>query len=130
MKKLVFLTMLITIVYSCNNDNLESNQEEDGAKLEKMHSEIITLSLANSQSCTNSEDWDFTGIGSRACGGFQAYIIYSKKIDTTQFLKKVKDYTDAQAAYNKKWGIASVCSVEIPPKKIECVDGKPKAVYN
>lgn len=130
MKKLVLLFIITITLVSCSNDDEESTQEEDQAKLEIMYKEIIDLSLAGTQYCTDSKDWDFTGIGSRACGGVQAYIVYSKKINTTQFLSKVEKYTELNTAYNKKWGVSSICSVEIPPKKIECVDGKPKMIYN
>lgn len=133
MKKLgliAFIVCMTCMAFTCENDEPETTQEEDQAKLEIMYKEIIDLSLANTQSCTDSKDWDFVGIGSRACGGFQAYIVYSKKIDTTQFLSKVAKYTELSATYNKKWGVGSICSVEILPKKIECVDGKPKMIYN
>lgn len=133
MKKIgliAFIVCMTCMAFTCENDDEETTQEEDQAKLEIMYKEIIDFSLAGTQSCTDSKDWDFTGIGARSCGGFQAYIVYSKKINTAQFLNKVKDYTDAEAAYNKKWGVGSICSVENPPKKIECVEGKPKMIYN
>lgn len=133
MKKLVltaFIICMTCMAFTCENEEETTTQEEDQAKLEMMYKEIIDLSLADTQSCTDSKDWDFTGIGSRACGGVQAYIVYSKKINTAQFLSKVKKYTELNTAYNKKWGVSSICSVEIPPKKIECVDGKPKMIYN
>ncbi|MBE8723921.1 hypothetical protein [Flavobacterium hungaricum] len=129
MKKLGLLSLLF-FAFSCSSDNEDSKKEVDEAALEKMYTEIITLSLANTQSCTDSKDWDFTAIGAKACGGPEKFIIYSKKINTVDFLAKVKAYTDARAAFNVKWNIYSTCNVPVPPDGIGCVDGKPVFLKN
>lgn len=129
MKKLSFLVFTICLIFaSCSND--ENSQEEDSKKLEKMYNEIIVASLANSEPCTNPEEWNIAGIGSKACGGYAGYIVYSKKINNDEFLAKVKKYTDAQSDYNKKWGVFSDCSMAIQPTGVECVDGKAKLNYS
>lgn len=128
MKKISFIVFAICLIFaSCSND--ENSQEEDSEKLEKMYDNIIVASLANSQTCTNPEEWNFAPIGSKACGGYAGYIVYSKKINSDEFLAKVKKYTDAQSVYNKKWGVGSDCSLAIEPTGVECVDGKPKLIY-
>ena len=125
MKKLSFILIAICLVFaSCNNDN-ESPKEEEAAKLEKMYAEIIDLSAAKTQTCTNPDEWAFTSIGSKACGGPSGYIVYSKKINTELFLSKVKSYTEADLAFVKKWNLSSDCSSTAPAKSIECIDGKP-----
>lgn len=129
MKKLSFIVFTICILFaSCSND--ENSQEEDSKKLEKMYNEIIVASLANSEPCTNPEEWNIAGIGSKACGGYAGYIVYSKKINNDEFLAKVKKYTDVQSDYNKKWGVFSDCSMAIQPTGVECVDGKAKLNYS
>ncbi|WET03556.1 hypothetical protein [Flavobacterium sp. YJ01] len=128
MKKLSFILLAILLFAACTNDEA-TIQEQDAAKLEKMHQEIITLSLATTQSCTDAKDWDFTPLGTKACGGVALYIPYSKKINKEAFLAKVKAYTDAQTAYDIKWNIVSSCELVIPPTGVECVDGKPKLSY-
>ena len=129
MKKLSFIVFAICLIFaSCSND--ENSQEEDSKKLEKMYNEIIVASLANSEPCTNPAEWNFAGIGSKACGGYTGYIVYSKKINSDEFLAKVKKYTDAQSVYNKKWGVGSDCSIAIEPTGVECVDGKAKLGYS
>ena len=95
-----------------------------------MYREILTLSKVNSELCTDANQWDFTAIGTKACGGPEGYIAYSKKTDKETFLAKVKTYTDAQAAFNVKWNVSSTCDVVIPPARVECVEGKPKLLYN
>lgn len=129
MKKLSFIVFTICLIFaSCSND--ENSQEEDSKKLEKMYNEIIVASLANSEPCTNPAEWAIAGIGSKACGGYAGYIVYSKKINSDEFLAKVKKYTDAQSVYNKKWGVGSDCSLAIEPTGVECVDGKPTLTYS
>ena len=129
MKKLSFIVFVIFfITVSCSND--EESQNEDSQKLEVMHNEIIALSLSTSQACTNPEEWDFTRISASPCGGVNAYVIYSKKIDKTKFLAKVNEYLKAQTAYNEKWKIIGTCDLLMPPSGIECAEGKPKFVYS
>ncbi|WP_163399132.1 hypothetical protein [Flavobacterium fluviatile] len=129
MKKLSFIVFIICFVtVSCSNE--EESQDEDFKKLEVMHDEIVALSLSTSQACTNPEEWDFTRISASSCGGENAYVIYSKKIDKTKFLVKVNEYLNAQIAYNQKWKIILACQPMLSPPGIECVDGKPKFVHS
>lgn len=129
MKKLSFIVFVFCLIFSsCSND--ENSQEEDSEKLEKMHNEIISASLANSEPCTNSQEWDFAPIGSKGCGGPTGYIVYSKKINTDDFFSKIKKYTDAQSDFNKKWGIISDCSIPTMPAGVQCSDGKPVLSYS
>lgn len=130
MKKLTFIIFAICLTFaSCSNDDNDS-MEKESQKLNKMHDEIIALSLVNSETCTDSKNWDFTALGSKACGGVASYVAYSKKIDKEAFLLKIKTYTDAQIAFDKKWGIFSTCDITLPPSGVQCVDGKPKLAYS
>ncbi|EJL60157.1 hypothetical protein [Flavobacterium sp. CF136] len=125
MKNLSFIVFAICLIFaSCSND--ENSQEEDS----KMYDDIIEASLANSQTCTNPEEWNITGIGAKGCGGYAGYIVYSKKINSDEFLAKVKKYTDAQKShYDKESGIGYECSTAKEPTGIECIDGKPTLTY-
>lgn len=106
----------------------ENSQDEDQKKIAAMYAELQQLS--ESVACINADEWYFTGIGSKACGGVNSYIAYSSKIDTVSFLSKAEKYTSAMADFNKKWGIISDCSLVLPPSKVTCEDGKPKLLYN
>lgn len=132
MKKLSFiLFVLFMLLLSCNSDDSPTTtQEEDTAKLDKMHQEIIELSGVNSQLCTDPNDWAFIGIASKACGGYGSYIAYSKKIDTKAFLEKVKAYTNYSSDFNQKWNIPSPCNIIIPPTGVKCIDNKPQLSYD
>jgi hypothetical protein len=131
MKKLRFILVAVSFVFaSCSSNDDTSTQTEDSQKLEKMYTELIELSLVNSQSCTNSEEWSFTLINSSACGADAGYIPYSKKTNTVVFLAKVKKYQDAKKAFDTKWKIASTCDIRVAPTGVKCEDGKPVLTYN
>ena len=121
--KLAFFLVILTV--SCQT-NTSATIEEDRQELTTLLTEI--KEIANSVSCTNSSDWNFTAIGSKACGGPQNYIAYHKNIDTVAFLKKVEIYTTLEKTFNKKWGIISDCAVVIAPIDIICENGEVKFV--
>ncbi|WP_272150984.1 hypothetical protein [Tenacibaculum aiptasiae] len=104
-----------------------TDQEKDHQKLMLLFSEI--KNLVSSVSCTNKDKWSFTGYGSKACGGVQGYIAYSKEINVSAFLQKVKVYNQQEDEYNKKWGIISDCSFPAVPVGVDCVNGAPVFKY-
>jgi hypothetical protein len=55
----------------------------------------------------NPADWNFTPIGSKACGGPTGFIAYSLKLNTTDFLDKVEKYTPKKE-FNNKWDYFNV----------------------
>lgn len=127
---ILFYIALSLLFFSCTNNDDDTSQESDNQNLKAMYAEIISASMVNSTSCSNPAEWSFAAIGSKACGGSTGYIAYSLKINVAEFLKKVEDYTIAQQAYNKKWGIISSCDVVTPPTEIDCVNEKPTLVYS
>jgi hypothetical protein len=130
MKNIKFLFIAFSIFFvNCNNDD-DSSQETENQNLTKMYTEIISASMVNTTPCANPTEWSFTAIGSKACGGSSGYIPYSLKINITEFLKKVENYTKAEDAYNKKWGIISTCDIILPPTRVDCVNGKPTLMYS
>jgi len=65
-------------------------------------------------------------VGSKACGGPQLYLPYSREIDVEEFLLKVQRYTKAEKEFNKKWNVVSDCAVLPEPIGVECIDGQAK----
>ena len=127
MKNIFCIAALIFIgLISCDKNN-ESTQEEDLKTLNILREKISTL--ASSTTCEESDDWSFTPIGNKACGGPKGYIAYSKNIEVSKFLKLVEEYTKAEKTYNQKWGIVSDCSVPQQPSAVVCVDGNPTFEY-
>ena len=107
-----------------------SSQEDDRLRLENMRKEILALS--QSVTCDDSKEWKFIAMGNKACGGPQEYVLYSTKIDTSDFKEKVEEYTAETKNMNKKWGIASDCMFILPPGGVKCENGKavPLPYYN
>lgn len=122
------LFVICNTLLSCSNEE-NTNQNDDTAALEAMYKEIINMSLVNTTTCTNAEEWDFKGIGIKPCGGVNSYIPYAKKINITAFQTKINAYNNAVEAYNRKWGIASTCDITPVPKSVACVEGKPTLIY-
>lgn len=91
-------------------------------EIEELYNEIVALS--ESVPCTNSAEWKFTPMGSKACGGPTQYIAYHQSIET-DFLDLVSQYTQLQAAYNEKYNIVSDCSLLVAPRNVICEGGKP-----
>lgn len=104
-----------------------TEQEEDHQELMELYDEIHDL--LSGVSCTDAGDWTFTAYGAKACGGPQGYIAYSNQMDTAAFLQKVEAYTEAEKAYNIKWGISSTCDLPSQPKGVACVNGFPVLQY-
>lgn len=141
MKKIILAAFTICLTFTgCSSDELikpkipvvtkddQSLKNEESKKLEKMYDEIVALS-GNTKACMDNNDWDFTSLGSKSCGGPNEYIVYSSKINTTDFLAKVKTYTSEQEKFNNKWKIISTCDVVPVPESVDCVDGKATLVY-
>jgi len=104
-----------------------TEQEKEHKNLIALFDEIQTLVYIIS--CTDTANWSFTAYGSKACGGPQGYVPYSKDIDTIAFLQKIEGYTKAEKKFNIKWGIISDCSIIAEPKNVECINGYPSLIY-
>ena len=119
--KRLFLLYAILSFSSCEvfEDNSKSYKLEE---IEELRTEIIALS--ESVSCTNSAEWKFTPMGSKACGGPVQYIAYHQSVEVA-FLDLVEQYTRLQEEYNRKYNIISDCSLLIAPRGVICEGGKP-----
>lgn len=104
-----------------------TEQELEYQELMKLYNEAYAFIVG--VSCTDANDWSYTGYGSKACGGSQGYMAYPTTIDTDVFLAKIKAYSDAEAAYNVKWSIVSTCDLPAQPTSVECQNGYPILKY-
>ncbi|MFB9079863.1 hypothetical protein ACFFLS_08230 [Flavobacterium procerum] len=129
MKKLSIIVFTILMTFtSCSNDD-DTTQEEDTAKLSKMHAELVTLSGQETHTCTNPDEWAYTSIVT-TCGG--QFMLYSKKANTELFLKKVEQYNKSSQAYVEKWKVYCAFFSVLPaePVGIGCVEGKARILYH
>lgn len=117
----IFL-FLLTASFSCeNNENIITDQD-----LVELEREIIALS--ESVSCTNSSQWEFTAMGSKACGGPTRYIAFHQSV-SDEFLDLVSQFTRLQEEYNLRYHVVSDCMLVAPPRSVTCEAGKPVLVY-
>lgn len=121
MKNLIYLTLsLLLVSFSCMDS--EDIRKSDLSVLEVLGQEIVILS--ESVPCTNSSEWKFTPMGSKACGGPTKYIAYHQSVEK-KFLELVDQYTFQQREYNRKNNVISDCMLVIAPKAVTCEGGKP-----
>jgi hypothetical protein len=125
MKNLIWVPLIIFLMsFSC-----EDSQDilvVDLDQLEELENQIVTLS--ESIACTNSEEWKFTPMGSKACGGPVRYIAYHQSIEN-DFLKLVEEYTFQQDQFNRANNIVSDCMLIVSPRTVTCEGNKPVLVY-
>lgn len=128
MRTTFFLLITLLIGFTSCEKNTDDDRAQDELELRNMFGEITDL--ANSVPCTDSNDWEFIPYGSKACGGPQGYIAYSKSIDVDKFKDMVEDYSQAEEEFNIKYKIVSDCSVVQAPNGVICKDGKLEFIYN
>jgi len=142
LKKTIILISLCFAVFflGCNtNDDsdvlevtplaFDGDLNSDTAQLDTLLQEI--MSMVNDEVCLDVEDWIFTPIGYKSCGGPGpiGYLAYSKKINVDSFLKKVEIHRISQKKLNEKWGLVSTCELISKPKSVRCENGKAVLVY-
>lgn len=125
MKTLFWIPVIILLMsFSCVNS--ENPGEADLSVLKLLEEEINSLS--ESVPCTNSSEWKFTAMGSKACGGPLRYLAYHQSVEK-RFLELVDQYTFQQQEYNRKTNAVSDCMLVATPRAVTCEGGKPILVY-
>ena len=120
MKLFLALFLFIGSVSGC--EQAEDDQEITTKNLEKQLAEIH--SVINADSCSETGECSFLAYGSKACGGPQGYLLFSDQVDVEALTTMVENYTKAEDAYNRKFGIISDCMVVTPPTQLACENGK------
>ncbi|TJZ62055.1 hypothetical protein FAZ15_05965 [Sphingobacterium olei] len=127
MKSILFVVVFTVIsLTACekSNSQMQGVDEKNLTELRAQISDIVDTSK-----CIYAENWNFTAIGRKACGGPKGYIAYPNTIDIEAFLKLVQEYNKAENDYNKKYNIVSDCMYVMPPKEVTCDNGKPILAY-
>lgn len=127
MKQITILLLALIGITACEKSDAQDAQQRDRELLAEMLKDI--RDAVDTVECSDGSEWDFTAIGSKACGGPQDYLAYPLSIDTGEFMDRVRQYTKAEQEYNVTYKIISTCDVVAPPTDVECEDGKPKLVY-
>ncbi len=117
MKFLMFLVPVL--IWSCNP--AESAREDEREALDRQLQEINSIIAEGS--CAENDACQYIAVGSKACGGPKAYLVYSTSIDVDALEEKVEAYNQAEAEFNEKHNISSDCALVSPPENIGCEDG-------
>lgn len=127
MKQIMTILFALAGLVACEKSSTQDPQERDREQLSDMLKDIHET--VDTVDCVDDSQWEFTAIGSKACGGPQSYLAYPLSIDTAEFMGRVRLYTQAEQDYNVTYKITSTCDVVAPPTDVTCDDGKPKLIY-
>ena len=119
--KLIFPLLAFLFIY-CHDSIDITKQEAEKAVIDNLKIEI--KNLAQTSVCSEEFSCYSVGVGSKPCGGFWEYLIYSNSIDIDSFLVKIETLNELEKTYNEKHMIQSDCFIAMPPSSVECVDGK------
>lgn len=129
MKRLLsFLLIIFCLftVFNCDDDNI-SDKEKDQQELVDLQKSIEDL-IAESI-CNENSECKFIGFGSKSCGGYRSYLIYSTSINVSELEDMVAAYNKKEADFNTKHGIVSDCMAVLPPSTLRCENNTCIAVY-
>lgn len=114
MKMIIFF---ISVILAVNGTIVFANEDGRKALGNQIKAMISDLSCDDSSQCKS------IGFGSRECGGYQQFLIYSdKNVNESDLEQKAQKYFELDNKFNKEMGMASICSVE-QPKISKCIRG-------
>ena len=123
-RKIYALALPICLLFSCTNiadDKIESATNRKPAKDTPSLMKTLNALTANKQ-CNTASDCKSIGVGHRACGGPEKYLIYSAKHTKQAELEtKVEAYNAQRQKAVKKGGGFSTCMMLMPPV-LQCVN--------
>ena len=124
--KYVFTFVTILFLSLISSHSMHS-QEAEKVVIDNLKVEI--KELANGSICSDEYTCFSVGIGSKPCGGFWEYLIYSGSIDVETFFTKIETLNELEKKYNVKYSIQSDCYIAMPPVSVSCEDGKCIGVF-
>jgi hypothetical protein len=89
--------------------------------------EAEARALAKTSGCEQASQCRTAPVGSKACGGPRAYLVYCPRTtDEGALLRKLDELRRSEAARNQREGIASDCALT-PEPRVEVVGGSCRA---
>lgn len=93
----------------------------DPGTLQAMYLEVYAM--AQDRTCSDPSACASLPLGSKACGGPQTYLVYSKeRVNETELLAKVTQLGVYECEYNREHSVLSTCNVTLAASPA-CVDG-------
>ena len=97
-----------------DNNGDQRTEEGDRAQLAEMRGEIDAL--VGDAAGASIEDCRYVGLGSKPCGGFWEYVIYSaSSTDSTALDERLTAYNAFEAEMNERYEYVSDCSLPNVP---------------
>lgn len=98
--------------------------QSDIARLERE-----ARALAKAEGCATADACRTAPLGSRACGGPRAYVVYcAATTDSVALYRTLDSLRDAESAFNQRSGMVSTCEMRLPPmpeaRGGRCTDGR------
>lgn len=121
-RKICALLVPVWLLFSCTN--VADEGAEKGTESKPLVSAKPSLKgiqqLVQNKQCQAKSDCGSIGIGHRACGGPESYLVYSKKqVDKNKLEAMVSKYNEAKKEQVKKSGMMSTCMMLMPPA-VDC----------
>ena len=127
LKIILIYLCLFLLSTQCEDDIPPDTQENEQQELAALKAEIENL--ASISICSDTFECKFIGFGSKPCGRYWSYLVYTTSIDTEQLESMVEAYNRKEALYNADWNIVSDCAIANPPSSVTCENNTCVAVY-
>lgn len=96
-----------------------TTKKQEDAALTSLQTAMEGLAQSE-RGCGQDTDCVSYPFGDRACGGPSGYVFTSKNnLNLVEIEFLAKQLSNREEAYNRKWGVISICSMEMPPE-LEC----------
>ena len=118
--KLVAIVLLFQS-FQCGEVIIEKSRNQYIKELE-LERQSIKEYIA-SFPCDATIGCDYIGFGSKPCGAFWEYLVFSNAVDIAYLTTRVNNYNSLENEYNGEFSIVSDCMVVNPPANVGCVDG-------
>lgn len=122
----IFAVVFLFTAFKCD-DNAGLTQEQEQQVLTNLRQAIENL--ASNSVCNENTECKYIGFGSKPCGGYRSYLIYSTSINVSELEDMVAAYNKKEADFNTKHGIVSDCMAVLPPSTLRCENNTCIAVY-
>lgn len=100
----------------------QADEQSDQQRLQEMKKDI--LAMIGTPTCGGEGSCRYIGLGSKPCGGYWEYVIYSvENVEPEVLVRKVNEYNEFEEELNAKYGYVSDCTVPEPPDP-GCVNGR------
>ncbi len=123
MKNVLKLVAIVLLFQSFQcEDQINEKTRDEYLKELQLEKQSIKEYIATFP-CDETIGCNYIGFGSKPCGGFWEYLVFSNAVDLDYLTTSVNNYNQLESAYNSEFSIISDCMVVNPPANVGCVEG-------